>query len=331
MNNLIDLPLVRTAIRQYPWDHEARARGQIPFFTEAEADERAGILVKDMRKIGCTWPVRGQPIDEQRTVGIYEVPDTDFGEMNKETVPEVQKVEGLGLTWGCIVRLSKACVLARRFFGPNWTATKIGRGLMNGTDHFSLIEEILWLGPWHGVSHVQYEEKPFAAAGGTKPIDLRFDSCGQKINLEVKYRPRDWARFVDGEKFNTVMPSYFDDVQGKFPTRNLNELNLVGVTVPALIDKSWRITAENLLQGMPTLDGVVVWVCPPGYQPSYEIHSTKKELIELFFKGGDAEDLSYRGFTRFVQRKPEERRAYRASEAASVIARIAEEEWGTNK
>lgn len=117
--------------------------------------------------------------------------------------------------------------------------------------------------------------QPFHAAGCKKRVDWRFKSCGQIINLEVKYRPRDWVRHVDGPDFNIVMPEYYYDVPAKFPTRLPGELNLVAVSCPAPIDRSLRERTEVFLRNHTTIDGVLIWSQASSEVSPFEIHALK--------------------------------------------------------
>lgn len=319
-----NLPLITEMLRHHPWSRKAVEDGYVPVFSKMGIDpnERAKILIEDMEKIGCDWPIRSLPVDEHIVLSHYEVPETGFGKEDATDSPEAFKAHGTGLDWGSIIRLSKACEIGRRYFQVEWP-NKFRHEILNERDHFSFIEEILWLNLWHGVSEIDYEAQPFLNSGCAKHIDWRFKSCGQTINLEIKYRPRDWMRKVDGAEFNVTMPSYYYDVPQKFPARLPGELNLVGVSTPAPIDRSLRERTEILLREHETIDGVIIWSQSAEGTHPFEIHALRqKELINTFFTNGDIEDAAHIGLVRHLWRKRDERRAYRGQEVPALLRNL---------
>jgi hypothetical protein len=322
---MTDPALLAAILKTHPWTHEAVARGFKPILTEQDAHSRVAILIEDMTAIGCNWPIRSRLLDENTVLAYYDVPGTDFGKLDSDDVDESQKAHGIGLNWGSLLRLSKVCVIARTYFGTDWPR-RFKKRFLNGKDHFSFIEEMLWLGLWRGVSNVEYETRPFLNKGFRKRIDLRFDACDQKINLEIKFRPKDWMRHVDGPEHNIVMPGYFYDVPDKFPCRNDGELNLVGLTALAAIDRSLRERIQILLRENPFIDGVIVWAhASVEGSPSFEIHSAKKHLVDTLFAGGTQEDLAHLGLVSHLWRKRDERRAYRAEEVPQLLRELGEQ------
>jgi hypothetical protein len=324
--NLNNVQVIAEILRTHPWTPNAVSLGFKPILSETEAEARAAIIVEDMARIGCDWPIRSRPIDSHMMLTYYDVPGTDFGRHNDSAADEVYRASGIGLNWGSIIRLSKVCVLGRKFFGEDWSVRFKGK-LLNRKDHFSFIEEISWLGLWYALTDVTYEGSPFLAQGFGKKIDLVFTSCGQKVNLEVKFRPKDWMRHVDGPDFNIVMPSFFYDVPDKYPARNEGELNLVGLTVLAAVDRSLRERIQTLLKENPNIDGVVVWSNAPGDDKTpFEIHSANNlPLIRTMFSGGDLEDQAHLGLVTHLWRKRNERRAFRADEVPELLRRLAAE------
>jgi hypothetical protein len=127
-------------------------------------------------------------------------------------------------------------------------------------------------------------------------------------------------RHADGPEFNIVMPSYYYDVPDKFPVKRADELNLVAISSPAPIDRSWRLRTENFLHENPTIDGVLVWAqaSSSGYHP-FEIQSVQKGLIETLFTYGDSEDAAHIGIVLHLWRNRDMRRAYRASEVPKLL------------
>lgn len=176
------------------------------------------------------------------------------------------------------------------------------------------------------MTDIEYEAQPFLSAVCEKRVDWRFKSCGQTVNLEVKYRPRDWMRHADGPEFNIVMPDYFYDVPAKFPEKNQDELNLVAVSTPAPPDRSLRERTEILLREFPSIDGAVIWSQASSGGSPFEIHAIKdRELIRTLFTGGDLEDAAHIGIVRHLWRKRDERRAYRADEVPELLQKLSAE------
>jgi len=324
---MTDLPEITEILRHWPWSKEVVQAGYVPVLTKMDIDpvERAKILVEDMATVGCAWPIRSTFASETVVLAHYEIPGTDFGKMDDDDASEVTKVHGSGLNWGSVVRLSKVCEVGRKYFGPDWPCN-FKKQFLNPKDHLAFVEEILWLNLWLGISEIEHEAQPFHAVGCKKRVDWRFKSCGQTINLEVKYRPKDWMRHVDGPDFNIVMPEYYYDVPAKFPVRLPGELNLVAVSCPAPIDRSLRERTEVFLRAHPTIDGVLIWSQASSGESPFEIHALKhRDLIQTFFTGGDFEDAAHIGIVRHLWRKRDERRAYRADEVPELLQKLSAE------
>jgi hypothetical protein len=320
-----DFELLFELLRHHPYSREAVADGAKPWLKMLGIDPlvRAQILAEDMTSIECDWPVRSKWANGY-ILSHYEIPKSDFGKMYNENLqgrhPEVYNGEGTGLNEGSIVRLSKACEIGRKHFGTEWP-TRFKKALLNGTDHLSFLEELFWLDRWHHVTDIKHEATPFKMEGCSKGIDWRFESCDQIINLEVKFRPKDWMRSVDGPVFNQVMPSFFDSVAEKFPKINHGELNLVAVSCMAPIDRSLREVTEQFLREQPTINGVLVWSMGGSANgPAYEISSLNdRKLIQSLSKGIDSEDTHYIGSVSYPMRISEERRALKSDEVADWL------------
>lgn len=325
MRNLEEITEI---LRHHPWSREAVVEGFRPVLAELGVDpaERAKILVEDMASIGCEWPIRSEVINDKLILSHDVIPESDFGQIEREDVPEALTAHGTGLNLGSVIRLSKVCEVGRRFFRSDWPG-KFKDKLLNKRDHLSFVEEVLWLNLWHGVSDIESEAQPFRDRNVEKRVDWRFRSCGMTVNLEVKSRPKDWMRRVDGPENNLVMPSYFYDVPQKFPAKNENELNLVAVSTPAAIDRSLRERIEILLRTYPNIDGALIWAQESRSAVSpFEIHAIEnKDLISTLFTGGDFEDAAHIGIIRHVWRKRDERRAYRADEVPELLSQLSKD------
>jgi hypothetical protein len=147
-----------------------------------------------------------------------------------------------------------------------------------------------------------------------KNIDWRFSCCSQLLNLEVKYRRRDWVGIVDGPHFSRDFDSYFEDCDGKFGAQKNGELNVIGVSTLAPPDDGLRRTIERFLKTHSYVDGIILWSFHAPSGESAEIHSRKADLINLLFTGGDSEDRLRVSPIRHLWRKSSERRALRPAE-----------------
>jgi hypothetical protein len=317
-SNFKNVELLEKILREYPWDEEALSNGATPTLDLDTARRRAIILAEDAGSLGIDWPIRVTGGEHNLLLPYYDIPGTEFGATDSATAKEVEKAHGFGLNWGSLVRLSKACEIGRTQFGDEWP-TKFKGQLTNPKDHLSIVEEILWLGLWQQTRALEREARPFQRLGNTKRVDWRFDCCGQIINLEIKYRPRDWIRHVDGSKFSRVFDSYYHDVPAKFPTRNEGELNIVGISSLASEDRHWSLVTEKLLKTHTEIDAVILWAHHTESGGPFRIHSLKKDFIDLFFTGGTVEDAAHFGLVRHLWRSRDERRAMRAEEAIPIL------------
>jgi hypothetical protein len=325
--NTSQLSEIVEILRHYPWSKEAVLAGYKPVLSEMGIDpvQRAQNLVVDMTAIGLDWPIRSIPCSDQIILSHYEIPESDFGRIHEDDVPEAMKAHGSGLNWGSVIRLSKVCEIGRKFFGDDWPC-RFKKELLNPKDHLSFVEEILWLNLWYNVSEVNHEVKAFSELGCNKQVDWQFKSCGYLINLEIKYRPKDWMRHVDGSEFNIVMPDYYYDVPGKFPHKHPDTLNLVGVSTPASIDRSLCERTEVFLRSHPNIDSILIWSQSSTGATPFEIHAIKdRELIQVLFTGGDLEDAAHIGLIRHVWRDRDKRRAYRAEDVPMLLQKLCAE------
>ena len=165
------------------------------------------------------------------------------------------------------------------------------------------------------------EPRPFRDC--MKGPDWRFKSDSQPINLEVKYRPGDWVRQVDGPQFSPARPHMFYEVSKKFPIRNDGELNLVAVTVIGPIDSTLLAATDKFLSDTPTVDAVFFWSESPGDGPDTAIRPPDSNFARSFFNEGDSEDRCYIGVIRHLWRNSEERRSVRAEEVPELVSRLA--------
>lgn len=289
-----------------------------------EARERAVMVHSDMETIrfalhlGTSWPVptRGfEPI----WIPSYPLEGTMYGPEADPNGDNNRDAAGPLISCGEFVRLSKACMLGRRLLPAGDWPQKLASKLRDSQQHLSTIEEILWLGRWHAPENVKMTHKQNPTSG--KDIDWRFACRGMTINLEVKYRLRDWLGIVDGPHFSRNFDSYFDDFRGKFEPRPPRELNIVGITTITPPDRGLQECTQRFLDNNAEIDAVIFWSIhdPDGKRP--EIHAREPQLIRMLFKGGDREDNMFCAPIRHLWRKSEERRALRADEAIEAISK----------
>jgi hypothetical protein len=313
----------------YPWTPDAIQRGFIPLLSPEVARERAEALHDDLTRSPFEWDIKPGFPTRDFQLPTYQIPGTHFGAEVGSGAADVQKAHGVGLNWGNPLKLAKVCSIARQHFGPDWMLQgRFSEKLHNGNHHLSFVEEFLWLGMWRSVTGVEpgkppeYEVNPFSKAGSAKKIDWRFKSCDQVINLEVKYRPKDWMRHVDGAEFYLVRDDYYDDCEGKFPVRYDGELNLIGVSSPASIDRSWQLQTETFVRTHPDVDGVIMWA--QDSQTSgvvFDVQSKQKALIDLLFTS-TSEDKGHVAIVMHVWKERKGRREARAENIGRLIEEI---------
>lgn len=282
---------------------------------KAEALTRARMVWEDMATIGFSlelkyWPmsIRG---DEAACIPSYLLRGSQFNLNAPESTDDIYKAEGPGLNCGDFLKLSKACKLGRTHLGKAWPKAFSSR-LRDPNDHPAVIEELLWLGYWRSLKGASpsYRQNP----ANNKNVDWRFKACDQPINLENKYRRRDWIGRVDGPYFSRDFDSYFQDCEDKFGPQKDGELNIIGIATLAPPDAGLRRAIGRFLDGHQEVDAIIFWSyhAPRGETP--EIHSPKADLIKLLFTGGDEEDHLRMSPIQHLWRKSDERRALRPGE-----------------
>lgn len=218
----MELSVIKTALTNAPF-------GALqPTLTAQEAEIRAVMLVEDMGTVGIDIQLRTFPVGDRLHVPYYEVPRTDFQQEGtaEKPVDDTLTAAGSGLNWGDLIRLSKACKIGRTLLGSSWPG-KFKDKLL--AEHNATVQELLWLGRFRNPKKIELEPRPFP--GCKKRPDWRFAVDGQIINLEVKHRPGDWIRQVDGSQYSPARPGLFSDVSGKFLIKLEGELNLVALSV----------------------------------------------------------------------------------------------------
>ncbi len=294
--------------------------------SDEEADLRSQMVFDDMESVGfalvfdASWPVPA-PGDETIWIPSYRLPGAIYGPQADPDGTESRDAAGPLLSCGEFVRLSKACKLGRLYLTPEKWPSRFTTRLRDPKNHLAVLEEVLWLGRWHAPENVEMTYKQNPATG--KDIDWRFTCCGQTINLEVKFRQRDWVGLVDGEHFSRDFDSYFRDVEGKFGPRANSELNIVGLTTISPPDRGLRECTRRFLDRHPEIDAIIFWSLhdPEGTRP--EIHGRQADLIRTLLRSADREDEMLVAPIRHLWRKSDERRALSPGETLDAISRIA--------
>lgn len=286
---------------------------QKPILCADEARIRAKWLVEDMHAIGFEVRIKEFPVEfpagPKISVPYYEIPNSDFGKeehCDGKPVHDTNTAHGSGLNWADLVRLSRVCKIGRTLLPGMWPL-RFKKKLLG--EHNSCVQELLWLARFKRPKNIELEPRPFV--GCRKGPDWRFKSDAQPINLEVKYRPGDWIRHVDGEPASPVRPNIFYDVADKFPTKNVGELNIVALTVIGSIGTSLVQATDKLLNDTPTVDAVFIWSESPGDGPDTAMRPIDSNFVRSFFNEGDKEERCYIGVIRHQRCKSEARRVSR--------------------
>ena len=243
---------------EYPFDTEHLTWIYSRIHLAGEAEQRAKNVVSDMERIGLAPKLNLLPLDDGLRIPFYTFSHSDFSIENlPKEVPDTLKAVGFGLNWGDLHVLSEVCELGRQIWGETWML-KFRDKLGHPPDHIATVEELWWLGRWYSPTDVKHE----ACLGKEtrKTVDWSFATCGgQIVNLEVKLRPRDWKRVVDGQMYSVFHESFFEGIAEKFPKKHDAEFNLVGMTLLAPLDREAAEAARSFLDRNKTIDGIIYW------------------------------------------------------------------------
>jgi hypothetical protein len=242
---------------QEPFSLERLTQIYLRGYETDEAKKRAQNVANDVRKIGIMPTLNFLPIQDRLQVPFYTFGQSNFTLDNLDKkVPDTLKAVGFGLNWGDLFLLSHVCEFGRNIWGEDWVL-KFHDQLKHFPDHIATVEELWWLSLWHSPSEIEHE---FHLGRDTKhTIDWRFKTCSQILNLEVKLRPKDWIRTVDGRMYSAFRKSIFEDCGEKFCRNNDDELNFVGVTLLGPLDQETTQAAESFLAENDKIDGVIYW------------------------------------------------------------------------
>jgi hypothetical protein len=195
---------------------------------------------------------------------------------------------GYGLNWGDLVTLSKVVEFARQQWGEHWVRPFRER-MKHFQNHLSTVEELWWLSLWKSPLHVQRECAFYAPSW--RSVDWQFETQGVVINLEIKYHPHDWLRFVDPVGYINLLDSYFRTLSAKFPARVAGQINLVGMTLLGSLGAQLRHRAQCFLDSHPTLDGFLFWSIARRELPGCEcVLRPSSEYVRELLRPADEED-----------------------------------------
>jgi hypothetical protein len=188
----------------------------------------------------------------------YFLPDSGWG--SDKQVPTnpldanfVKATDGISLNLGCPVRLLRALDVLAQLRSED--QKEIRASLLNPTQHFASVEELLWLTVWKSPSSLQ--------RGGTIPgakgnVDWALKSCGFPLYLEAKFRPSDWPRLSDQGTFTPIAGSFLGKAAHKFPNPpHQAALYLVGITTYDNLTEDLLIQIGHELETHPQVHGVI--------------------------------------------------------------------------
>lgn len=166
----------------------------------------------------------------------------------------VNACDGLGLNFGCPVRLLRALdVLARL---PLQDQQQPRVGLRNAPEHLSAVEELLWLNCWKTQTSLRRGGQ-FAGMAGD--VDWAFEVGAVPVFLEAKFRRSDWPRLSDADTFTQLGDGFLSSAIHKFPHPPHGAvLHVVGITTFANIDENIMRVIGRELEAAPQIHAVVI-------------------------------------------------------------------------
>jgi hypothetical protein len=323
--NTLTLDQIEEALRT------AYRGAQTPILSAAEAKLRAAMVFEDMAKVRLPLELHywqaAFPGYEPLGIPAYKLPGSPYGPEVPVEAEDVFKADGPGLSCGDLLKLSKACKIGRDILGVRRWPQLLTTRLRDPKEHLDAVEEMIWLGFWRPPFKVDqsYKLNPANDSNIDWRLTFKMGSVQQVINLEVKFRRRDWIGRVDGSTFSRDFDSYFQDLEGKFCGPAEGELNLVGISTFTPSDHSLRRCIERYLKEHREVSGVIVWSYHSGNDlAALEVHSEHAELIRMFLTGIDEEERNRVTVIRFLWRDRDKSRALRSGNLPSFLAALRE-------
>jgi hypothetical protein len=166
----------------------------------------------------------------------------------------VNASDGLGLNFGCPVRLLRAFDALGRLSLHDQQQPRAG--LRNAPEHLSAVEELLWL---HGWKPQTWVRRGGQFAGMTGDVDWAFEVGGATVFLEAKFRRSDWSRLSDANTFSHLGDGFLSSALHKFPhPAHGVGLHVVGITTFANIDENIMRGIGRELEAAPQIHAVVI-------------------------------------------------------------------------
>ena len=205
------------------------------------------------------WPPQPGLPNGFPSVIYYFVPNTRRGTDQPTNVDPlhpsfVNACDGIGLNLGCPVRLLRALDALTQLSLVDQQSPRAG--LRNAPEHFSAVEELLWLTGWKSLA-AQRRGGQFAGISGD--VDWAFQAIGYPIYLETKFRRSDWPRLSDGKAFSRLGEGFLSSAAHKFPNPpHLAALHVVGITTFDNIDEDIMHGIGHELEATPQIHAVVI-------------------------------------------------------------------------
>lgn len=306
-----------TADRLYPLlRHAAGALVERGFISDARIRQRAqhlaedldALALRDLRILPPSW------LEDPRTgirlpVAEYQFGTTDFN--INEAAPgapswNVTHAEGTGLNIESLLHLSRVCEIARSTIPDIWRKVlsrrggsaeglpgtlrtkSLADGLRDSRQHLNTLNEIWWLGQFHGIDPDSVE--PAWPMREGSDIDWRFSVMNKalSINLEVKNRTKTLGSALFGRQAEPFASGEKQAEWKKFLPAGEHEINVLAVTVwygDSVSAEAERHLVENWLRSLPepVIDAVIV----------YTVWGSRDQSIRLYFQPGAPRQLRH--------------------------------------
>ena len=296
-----------------------------PLLSAEEAQQRARVIAVEVTNLGFdlrvfAWNNVG-PTGESQPYPAYYLADARY-DLNTIGLGEKGQfaINAPGVSCGDLLKFGRACELKQRFLGHRWPK-ELKHNLLDHQSHLDVVEELLWIGRFQGVQHVQHKV-PLASR---RDMDWAFTACTQPIRIEVKNRRRECTGIVDGAHAGRGYPSWFADFAGKFSRDGNNSLNIACVTTYFEPDDALRERANELLSHNEAVDAVVVWSwhCLNGRQLTLFSKPNVRELLTAILAPIPREDAWKVILTTHLMRNTDEQRVATLQEAFAHLKQMA--------
>jgi hypothetical protein len=218
----------------------------------AQMDEFLRLL--DKFDLGFNWATLWRKMEYPRQRGYrdmepsiyYFVPGTEFGQatLNKHPTKFVYSAVGVGLTFGCPLRLYYA-LKALVSLGKAEQKSCLSN-LRNRPQHLSTIEELLWPGGFKA-------NAPAKRGPGT--VDWEVQTDAGRLCVEVKYKPSDWARVADA---GFIHNDWITKAAKQLGPKCEGSYNVVGITTFTEVDRAVISQVKRGLHFNQNVDALVV-------------------------------------------------------------------------